>query len=121
MASMTRGRIPSLKLGTHSTNDVDDNWAGRGPFTMCLHSLRGCSQTALNHSDPHLNSILELTVGELLERLGSSDPAPGGGAAAALVGALGAALVQMTANLTIGRPKLADVEAQARGIETRAA
>jgi methenyltetrahydrofolate cyclohydrolase len=72
----------------------------------------------LNHPDSR--SILQLTVGELLERLGSSDPAPGGGAAAALVGALGAALVQMTANLTIGRPRLADVEDQARRIATRA-
>jgi formiminotetrahydrofolate cyclodeaminase len=71
----------------------------------------------LNHSDP--SSILNLTVGELLERLGSSDPAPGGGAAAAVVGALGAALVQMTANLTIGRPRLADVEDQARSISAR--
>jgi methenyltetrahydrofolate cyclohydrolase len=72
----------------------------------------------LNHSDGA--SILEVRVGELLERLGSSEPAPGGGAAAALTGALGAALVQMTANLTIGRPKLAAVEDQARGIETAA-
>jgi formiminotetrahydrofolate cyclodeaminase len=72
----------------------------------------------LNHSATR--SILDLTVGDLLERLGSSDPSPGGGAAAALAGALGAALVQMTANLTIGRPRLADVEDQARRIEDRA-
>jgi len=72
----------------------------------------------LNHSDPR--SILTLTVGEFLERLGSSDPAPGGGAAAAVVGALGAALVEMTANLTIGRPRLVDVEDQARSIAARA-
>jgi len=73
----------------------------------------------LNHStDPH--SILNLTVSEFLDRLGSAEPAPGGGAAAAIVGALGAALVQMTANLTLGRPRLADVQDQARTIETRA-
>jgi formiminotetrahydrofolate cyclodeaminase len=72
----------------------------------------------LNH--PAWSSLLDLTVGDLLERLGSSDPSPGGGAAAALAGALGAALVQMTANLTVGRPRLADVEDQARGIENRA-
>jgi formiminotetrahydrofolate cyclodeaminase len=72
----------------------------------------------LNHSAS--SSILDLTVGELLERLGSSDPAPGGGAAAALAGALGAALVQMTANLTLGRPRLADVQDQARSIAERA-
>jgi formiminotetrahydrofolate cyclodeaminase len=61
-----------------------------------------------------------MKVGELLDRLGSSDPAPGGGAAAALAGALGAALLQMTANLTIGRPKLVDVEEQARRLGARA-
>jgi formiminotetrahydrofolate cyclodeaminase len=72
----------------------------------------------LNHSAAA--SILDLSVRELLERLGSSAPAPGGGAAAAVAGALGAALVQMTANLSIGRPKLAAVEAQARQIEAQA-
>ncbi len=61
-----------------------------------------------------------MTLGEFLERLGSSDPTPGGGAAAAVVGALGAALVEMTANLTIGRPRLADVQEQAQHIEQRA-
>lgn len=71
----------------------------------------------MNHSASR--SILDLSVGDLLQRLGSSDPAPGGGAAAAISGALGAALVQMTANLTIGRPKLVDVEPQARQIEAR--
>lgn len=72
----------------------------------------------MNHSASV--SILDLSVGELLERLGSAEPTPGGGAAAALVGALGAALVQMTANLTLGRPRLADVQAQAHDIATRA-
>jgi formiminotetrahydrofolate cyclodeaminase len=72
----------------------------------------------LNHPDSA--SILDLTVGELLQRLGSSAPAPGGGAAAALAGALGAALVQMTANLTIGRPRLAAIEEEARRIEAQA-
>src|SRR6185436_11764400 len=52
-------------------------------------------------------------------RLGSAEPAPGGGAAAALAGALGAALVQMTANLTIGRPRFATVEDEAKAIEVR--
>lgn len=65
-------------------------------------------------------SILDLTVGDLLDQLGSSAPAPGGGAAAAVAGALGAALVQMTANLTIGRPKFAAVEEQARHIADQA-
>jgi formiminotetrahydrofolate cyclodeaminase len=72
----------------------------------------------LNHPDP--SSIFDLRLGEFLEQLGSSAPTPGGGAAAALVGALGASLIQMTANLTIGKPRLADVEAQAIRVEQRA-
>jgi methenyltetrahydrofolate cyclohydrolase len=73
----------------------------------------------LNHPDSH--SILDLTLGEFLARLGSADPTPGGGAAAAVVGALGAALVEMTANLTIGKPRLADVQDKAQRIQQRAA
>ncbi len=74
---------------------------------------------SLNHSDS--SSIFDLTLGEFLDRLGSSAPTPGGGAAAAVVGALAAALVEMTANLTIGKPRLTEVEKRARHIEQRAA
>jgi formiminotetrahydrofolate cyclodeaminase len=46
---------------------------------------------------------------QFLDALGSSDPAPGGGAASALVGALAAALAEMVAQLTVGRPKYAAI------------
>jgi len=45
-----------------------------------------------------------LTVRQLVERLATSDPVPGGGSAAALAGAMGAALVHMVVELTAGRP-----------------
>jgi formiminotetrahydrofolate cyclodeaminase len=73
----------------------------------------------LNH--PEKRSLLDLTLRELLQSLGSPDPTPGGGAAAGVAGALGAALVEMTANLTLGKPRFVEVEAQARRIEQRAA
>ena len=75
----------------------------------------------MNHPQSGANSIYGLTLGDFLGRLGSADPTPGGGAAAAVVGALGAALIEMTANLTIGKPRLADVQEQAKQIERRAA
>lgn len=75
----------------------------------------------MNHPSSGTHSIYGLKLGEFLDRLGSSDPTPGGGAAAAVVGALGAALIEMTANLTVGKPRLADFEQQARSIAGRAA
>jgi len=52
--------------------------------------------------------LTSLPVHAFLERLGSSDPVPGGGSAAALAAAMGAALVAMVAELTIGRPAYAE-------------
>jgi formiminotetrahydrofolate cyclodeaminase len=55
--------------------------------------------------------LSELTVDALLDRLASSDPVPGGGSAAALAAAMGAGLVAMVAELTLGRPPYAEHEA----------
>jgi methenyltetrahydrofolate cyclohydrolase len=45
-----------------------------------------------------------------LDKLASRSPEPGGGSVSALVAALGAALVSMVANLTLGKEKYADVQ-----------
>jgi formiminotetrahydrofolate cyclodeaminase len=50
------------------------------------------------------DSLTDLSFKELTARLASREPIPGGGSAAALAGAMGAALVSMVAELTIGRP-----------------
>jgi methenyltetrahydrofolate cyclohydrolase len=47
--------------------------------------------------------IREQRIDEFLDRLGSDSPTPGGGAAAGVAGASGAALIGMVANLTIGK------------------
>ena len=51
----------------------------------------------------------------------SPNPTPGGGSVAAHVGALGAALAQMVAGLTIGKKKYASVDAEMREVAIRAA
>ena len=48
--------------------------------------------------------LTNLPARELIERLATSDPIPGGGSASALAGAMAAALVHMVVALTIGRP-----------------
>ena len=47
-----------------------------------------------------------------VEALASNAPAPGGGGAAALVGAIGTALGNMVGSLTVGKKKYADVEGE---------
>ena len=50
----------------------------------------------------------ELSINEFSEKLFSKEPVPGGGGAAALVGALAVSLGAMAANLTVGKEKYAD-------------
>ncbi|MDD7258802.1 MAG: cyclodeaminase/cyclohydrolase family protein [Candidatus Faecousia sp.] len=50
------------------------------------------------------------TCRKFVEVLASNAPAPGGGGAAALVGAIGTALGNMVGSLTVGKKKYADVE-----------
>jgi formiminotetrahydrofolate cyclodeaminase len=59
-------------------------------------------------------------IGEWLEALGSSAPAPGGGAAAAMTAGIGAALVEMVCDLTIGKPAFAEHEAHVTAIRDAA-
>ena len=49
---------------------------------------------------------------KFVEVLASDAPAPGGGGAAALVGAIGTALGNMVCSLTVGKKKYVDVEAE---------
>jgi len=66
-----------------------------------------------------------ITGGESLSgfvaSVAASTPTPGGGSIAAHAGALGAALAQMVAGLTIGKKKYADVDAEMRELAIRAA
>ena len=55
--------------------------------------------------------LTEITVREFVGVLSSSSPAPGGGSAAALSGALGASLVAMVCRLTIGKKGFEEHEA----------
>ncbi len=47
--------------------------------------------------------LTKLTINEFLEKLGSNEPAPGGGSASALAGAMGADLLAMVCALTDGK------------------
>ena len=60
--------------------------------------------------------LTEKTIAKFLDELASNSPAPGGGSVAALSGALGAALTTMVCNLTIGKKKYVDIEAEMKSV-----
>lgn len=61
-------------------------------------------------------SLVDLTVAEFTGLVASQRPLPGGGSAAALAGALGAALAAMVARLTVDRPRYTEHAAQMAAI-----
>lgn len=65
--------------------------------------------------------LMNFSCKAFLEDLAGSAPTPGGGGAAALVGAAGAALGNMVGSLTIGKKKYAAVEADILILNRRAA
>lgn len=66
------------------------------------------------------NRLVDLSLKEFNDALASGDPAPGGGSAAALAGALGAALAAMVGRLTVGRAQYAEHHDVMADIVTRA-
>jgi formiminotetrahydrofolate cyclodeaminase len=56
------------------------------------------------------------SVQKFLDELASQSSTPGGGSAAAVMGAMGAGLVSMVCNLTIGKKNYAEVEPEMREI-----
>ncbi len=64
--------------------------------------------------------LAELKTAEFVDLLASDAPAPGGGSAAALEGALGAALTAMVCGLTVGKKKYAEFEELAQSAQTKA-
>lgn len=64
--------------------------------------------------------LLELPLDRFLDQLASAAPTPGGGSAAALMGAMAAGLISMVCNLTIGKRQYAEFEPEALALRERA-
>jgi formiminotetrahydrofolate cyclodeaminase len=64
--------------------------------------------------------IKDMGVEPFLDALASSAATPGGGSAAAIIGAMGAALVSMVCRLTIGKKKYAEVEGEMKDVLAKA-
>lgn len=63
-----------------------------------------------------MTEIKEKSIQTFLDELASKSATPGGGSAAALMGAQAAALVSMVCRLTIGKPKFVEVEAEMQAV-----
>lgn len=62
----------------------------------------------------------DVTIAKFLDDLASEKPTPGGGGAASVCGAIGAALVSMVCNLTIGKKNYETVSADLEAVRAKA-
>ena len=60
--------------------------------------------------------ITQTTLDEFLNTLASGAPTPGGGSAAAVIGAMGAGLISMVCNVTLGKKGLEAAAAEMRAV-----
>lgn len=60
--------------------------------------------------------LVDMQITEFMQTLGSDAPAPGGGSAAALSASMGASLVMMVAQLTIGKKKYAEYDEEMKEV-----
>ena len=91
-------------------------------FETAVHhiQLRGfSSERVLEHKVREAMTGGE-TLSGFVTAVASSSPMPGGGSVAAHVGALGAALAEMVAGLTIGRKKYVAVDSEMKELAARA-
>ena len=63
-----------------------------------------------------MSEIKDQSIQFFLDELASKSATPGGGSVSALMGAQSAALTSMVCNLTIGKPKYAEVEAEMQAL-----
>jgi methenyltetrahydrofolate cyclohydrolase len=61
-------------------------------------------------------AMTQCSVEKFLDELAGGNPTPGGGSAAAIAGAMGAALISMVCNVTIGKKGYEGVEGEMRAI-----
>lgn len=61
-------------------------------------------------TEENMKKYVNLSCNDFIDVVAGKDPIPGGGSVSGLVGALGAALGNMVASLTVGKKKYADVE-----------
>lgn len=80
---------------------------------MKMASLQDCSK-------PNFSHFQSMPLDELLEAAASKEPVPGGGGIAAMTAASAAALVEMVANLTIGKKGYENVESKMEAIRDQA-
>ena len=67
-----------------------------------------------------MSDMFDYGFRKILAVSASDSPTPGGGSVSAMVGALGVSMAAMVGNLTVGKPKYVEVEAEAMELTGRA-
>ncbi|MGI8586808.1 MAG: cyclodeaminase/cyclohydrolase family protein [Chloroflexia bacterium] len=118
-ARYTRARLP-VSLAYYE-EAADGRAARQREYRLRRRSHAAKQALARAHSkEPTMSNLIDLSVKEYLDTLASPSPTPGGGSCSALAAAMGAAMVAMACNLTVGREKFAAVEEDLRDVLARA-
>lgn len=107
--SLVKKTVNVSRLEPHVYTEEEFNALGPSFKAAALQGL-------LIYKKSEVPMLAEKPINQFMDELASSAPAPGGGSVAALAGAMGAALVSMVCNLTIGKKKYADVEEEIKAI-----
>ena len=81
--------------------------------------ITGPADPVLSWEIGNMDDFTRESCRDFVTVLASSEPVPGGGGAAALVGAIGTALGNMVGSLTVGKKKYADVEAEIGALKAK--
>ncbi len=107
-ALLSSGRFYSERSGTSELSN--DDLLAKGIEELGLNELYSfkISEKLIDRMVQESGELAVMKIDDFMEELSSSSPAPGGGSVAALSGSLGASLIEMVCNLTVGKEKYKD-------------
>jgi glutamate formiminotransferase/formiminotetrahydrofolate cyclodeaminase len=111
-ALLIAGRFYSRRDGSSLTDEED--LVSMAVYNLGLNQLYEFKpeEKVIDYMVKEKGQLASKELDGFLKELASNSPAPGGGSVAALSGSLGAALLEMVCNLTVGKKKYEDVWGQ---------
>jgi len=109
--------VKMLRLDTDALRPKTRKFYERHGFEFIEEKVMGKFHVAFYIYNTHKKESLQMN--DFIKQLSSNSPVPGGGGASALVGGIGVALCSMVANLTSGKKKYVEYQAEIEAVLER--